>query len=308
MHDIDFIRKKTDLFIKAMRRRNLPEQADEILQMDAKRREAQTKRDELLAKRNQLSQEIGALKKQGGNADDLMAEVKKLKDDIALRETEEENFQQELIKILEILPNVPDDSVPDGADETDNLEVRTYGDPTIPDFKPAQHFDLAENLQLLDFKKGAQLSGARFAVKYGDLAKLERAIANFMLDIHTGENGYTEVDIPVLAKTQTLYGSGHLPKFAEDLYKIEGQDLWLIPTSETMLANYAAEQIIPTETLPLRLTAWTQCFRSEAGAAGRDTRGLIRMHQFSKVELVSIVSPDESFNELERMTAVQKIF
>ncbi|MCH9845457.1 MAG: serine--tRNA ligase, partial [Alphaproteobacteria bacterium] len=302
MHDIDFIRKNTDKFIEAMKRRGLPEQAEKILKIDAMRRNAQTKRDELLAQRNQLSQEIGVIKKNGGDAESLMYQVKGLKNDIEQFENQEQTYQQQLHAILEILPNIPDDSVPDGADENDNVEVRRFLEAEMPDFTPAQHFDIGENLGLLDFKRAAQLSGARFAIKYGDLARLERAIANFMLDTHTAEHGYTEIDVPILAKSSTLYGSGHLPKFTEDLYKIEGQDLWLIPTSETMLANYAAEQILPAEKLPIRLTAWTQCFRSEAGAAGRDTRGLIRMHQFSKVEMVSITAPDESFNELDRMT------
>ncbi|MCH9853032.1 MAG: serine--tRNA ligase [Alphaproteobacteria bacterium] len=302
MHDIDFIRKNTDEFIEAMKRRGLYGVADEILRIDAWRRDAQTKRDEFLAKRNQLSQEIGRRKKQGDNTEVLMNQVKEAKTFIEDYDKHEQDCQQKLTEILEILPNMPDASVPDGKDESDNVEVRRFLEAEMPDFTPAQHFDIGENLGLLDFKRAAQLSGARFAIKYGDLARLERAIANFMLDTHITEHGYTEIDVPILTKSSTLYGSGHLPKFTEDLYKIEGQDLWLIPTSETMLANYAAEQILPAEKLPIRLTAWTQCFRSEAGAAGRDTRGLIRMHQFSKVEMVSITAPEQSFNELDRMT------
>ncbi len=302
MHDIDFIRKNPEKFSEAMKRRGLYGVANEILKVDAWRRNEQTMRDDLLAQRNQLSQEIGAIKKQGGDAETLMNEVKELKNVIANFERDEQANQQRLTKMLEIVPNIPHDSVPDGADESDNVEIRTHLQPTRPNFTPAQHFDIGENLGLLDFKRAAQLSGARFAIKYGDLARLERAIANFMLDTHTAEHEYTEIDVPILAKSSTLYGSGHLPKFTEDLYKIDGHDLFLIPTSETMLANYAADQILPAEKLPIRLTAWTQCFRSEAGAAGRDTRGLIRMHQFSKVEMVSITAPEKSFEELERMT------
>ena len=302
MHDIDFIRKNPEKFTKAMEKRGVFEQMRYILNLDESRRYAQTKRDELLAQRNELSQEIGFIKKVGGDAEYLMNRVKNLKDNIANNEKDEQDYQQKLKEILENLPNMPDDSVPDGVDETDNVEIRAHLQPTRPDFTPAQHFDIGENLGLLDFKRAAQLSGARFAIKYGDLARLERAIANFMLDTHTAEHDYTEIDVPILAKSSTLYGSGHLPKFTEDLYKIDGHDLFLIPTSETMLANYAADQILPAEKLPIRLTAWTQCFRSEAGAAGRDTRGLIRMHQFSKVEMVSITAPEKSFEELERMT------
>ena len=302
MHDIDFIRKNPEKFTEAMKRRGLSEAIEGVLSFDAMRRNSQTTRDSLLAQRNQLSKEIGVIKKQGGYADLLMNEVTELKIEIGELEEREREYQQLLKEILEILPNMPDDSVPDGKDESDNVEIRTYLPPSRPDFAPAQHFDIGENLGLLDFKRAAQLSGARFAIKYGDLARLERAIANFMLDTHTAEHEYTEIDVPILAKSSTLYGSGHLPKFTEDLYKIDGQDLWLIPTSETMLANYAADQILPAEKLPIRLTAWTQCFRSEAGAAGRDTRGLIRMHQFSKVEMVSITAPEKSFEELERMT------
>ncbi len=304
MHDIEFIRKNTDIFQAAMSRRGLGDSTEQILSIDEKRRNAQNERDQLLAQRNQLSQNIGQIKKQGGDADALMEQVKQLKESISDYETTEEKYSAELKSLLEILPNMPHEDVPNGKDESDNQHVRTHGsiDNSRLDFPLKQHFELGEDLQLLDFKHAAQLSGARFAIKYGDLARLERAIASFMLDIHVAENGYTEVEIPVLTKTSTLYGSGHLPKFKEDLYKIAEHDLWLIPTSETMLANYGADRILDKARLPVRLTAWTQCFRSEAGAAGRDTRGLIRMHQFSKVELVSIVTADESFNELERMT------
>ena len=233
--------------------------------------------------------------------DEIINQVHQLKNDIATLEQQEAEFAHNLQQILEILPNLPAKDVPDGKDENDNaLHHRFWRAEITRLSQPKTHADIGEDLGLLDFHYAAKISGARFAVKYGDLAKLERAIANFMLTTHTEENGYLEVDAPVLVHQKTLYGSGHLPKFKQDLYKIEDSELYLIPTSETVLASYAAGQILDRKDLPIRITAWTNCFRSEAGAAGRDTRGLIRMHQFSKVELVSIVDKQNSFDELEK--------
>ncbi len=303
MHDIDFIRKNPTLFNDAMQRRGLGVPAENILAMDRKRRQIQTQRDEQLARRNDLSKQIGGLKQQGKDADAqiLVAEVQKLKAKIQQLETAQQEEAMRLKSCLEILPNMPATDVPDGADESDNVLLHQYGEAKILDFPAKQHFDLGEELGLLDFHYAIKISGARFVVKYGALARLERAIANFMLDIHIQQNAYLEVDSPVLVHGDTLYGSGHLPKFSAELYKIAGEELYLIPTAETVLANYAAGKILSPEKLPIRLVSWTNCFRSEAGAAGRDTRGLIRMHQFSKVELVSIVVAEESGNELERM-------
>ena len=301
MHNIEFIRQNPDIFDLGLKRRGLDAQSSTILKIDSDRRNAQTERDDKLASRNALSKQVGEIKKQGGDASEIINQVHQLKNDIATLEQQEAEFARNLQQILEILPNLPASDVPDGKDENDNALHHRFDEPKLPDFPAKEHADIGEDLGLLDFHYAAKISGARFAVKYGDLAKLERAIANFMLTTHTEENGYLEVDAPVLVHQKTLYGSGHLPKFKQDLYKIEDSELYLIPTSETVLASYAAGQILDPKDLPIRITAWTNCFRSEAGAAGRDTRGLIRMHQFSKVELVSIVDKQNSFDELENM-------
>ena len=225
-----------------------------------------------------------------------MSEVAELKDRIAKGEDEERKLDVEIRETLEVIPNLPRADVPDGADEKSNVEVRRIGTPGKFDFAPKQHFEIGEALGLMDFEAAQKISGARFVVLKGALARLERAIASFMLDLHTGEFGYTEVNPPLLVKDQAAYGTGNLPKFAEDLFKTTN-DFWLIPTAEVSLTNLVRESIIEEAHLPMRLTAWTPCFRSEAGAAGKDTRGMIRQHQFSKVELVSITTPDKSLDE-----------
>ena len=242
------------------------------------------------------------VKKEGGDADAVMAEVHGLKDGIAGEESKERDQASVLQAILQELPNIPAEDVPDGLDENDNVEVRVVGDKPSLDAEPREHFDLGEALGQMDFELAAKLSGARFVVLKAGLARMERALANFMLDLHTAEFGYTEVIPPALVKDDTVYGTGQLPKFAEDLFHTD-DGYWLIPTAEVPLTSLVAGDILRQDDLPLRYTAWTPCFRSEAGAAGKDTRGMIRQHQFSKVELVSITYPKNSNEELERMTA-----
>jgi seryl-tRNA synthetase len=252
--------------------------------------------------RNAASKEIGKAKAAGdeAGAQARIAEVAKLKAEIQTGEEEERRLTAELEGMLAGIPNLPLDEVPDGADENDNVEVARVGTPPQFDFKPKQHFDIGEGLGLMDFEAAARISGARFVVLKGALARLERAIAAFMLDLHTTEFGYTEIQPPVLVRDHALFGTGQLPKFAEDLFQTTAGH-WLVPTAEVPLTNLAREQILPEAELPMRVTAWTPCFRAEAGAAGKDTRGMIRQHQFSKVELVSLTRPEDSLDELERM-------
>ena len=301
MHDIRFIRKNPDAFDAALKRRKLAPMADEILKTDSDRRALQAQMQEMQSRRNQASKEIGALKSKGSNADALIAEVNDIKTKMPALETEEARLAENLESRLLELPNLLDDSVPDGDDEDQNQLIRTIGNvPSFP-FTPKDHVALGEGLGLMDFALGAKLAGARFVVLFGQLARLERALAAFMLDTHTVEFGYVETLPPALVNSQTMTGTGQLPKFAEDLYRTD--DKWLIPTAEVPLTNIVADEITESAVLPLRMTAYTQCFRSEAGSAGRDTRGMIRQHQFSKVEMVSITHPDQSADELERMTS-----
>ena len=300
MHDIRFIRENPTAFDAALGRRKIAPSAESILSIDKERRGLQAQLQEMQSRRNQASKEIGARKAQGGDADDLIAEVNDIKAKMPEMEEQEHALAGKLDALLLELPNLLDASVPDGSDEHDNTLIRTVGDLPSFGFTPKDHVALGEDLNQMDFGLGAKLAGARFVVLRGQLARLERALAAFMLDTHTEEFGYQEALPPTLVNTKTMTGTGQLPKFAEDLYRAD--DKWLIPTAEVPLTNIAADEILPATGLPLRFTAHTSCFRSEAGSAGRDTRGMIRQHQFSKVEMVSIVHPDESAAELERMT------
>lgn len=301
MHDLRFIRENPDAFDKGLGRRGLTPASAEILELDVQRRAAQTAMQEMQQRRNEASKLIGAAKKTGEDAADLIAEVQSIKDRMDTAEKDERARAAALKEILETLPNLPADDVPDGADEDANREERIVGEAPRMNFDAREHFDLGEALGMMDFETAARLSGSRFVVLSGALAKLDRALANFMLTLHTEEFGYTEVVPPALVRSQTMYGTGQLPKFEEDLY-LAGDDFWLIPTAEVPLTSLVADAVTGVDELPLRVTAWTPCFRSEAGSAGKDTRGMLRQHQFSKVELVSITHPDESENELERMT------
>ncbi len=301
MHDVRLIRETPDAFDQGMARRGLEPAAERILELDRRRRAAQTALQEMLTRRNAVSKQVGAAKRNGEDAADLIAEVQSLKDGITANEASEKVLDRDLEAILEGLPNLPAADVPDGNTEDDNREVRTHGDKPDFDFAVREHFDIGEDLGYMDFGAAARLSGARFVVLRGALARLERALAAFMLDLHTQEHGFSEIVTPVLVRENALYGTGQLPKFAEDLYKT-ADDYWLIPTAEVTLTNLAADGILDEAELPQRMTAWTQCFRSEAGAAGKDTRGMLRQHQFSKVEMVCVTHPDQSDAELERMT------
>ncbi len=303
MHDIKFIRENAAEFDRIMQRRGLESPSVQILSLDEKRRKLQTELQALQARRNESSKQIGVLKSSGGTADELIAEVASIKQKIPELEIEEHKLAGQINAILFSMPNLLDDNVPDGASEEENVLLQQVGDIPKFEFKPRDHVALGEVTKGLDFEAAAEISGARFVVLSGQMAKLERALASFMLDIHTSEFGYTEYLPPALVNSKTMTGTGQLPKFEDDLFKTtDGR--WLIPTAEVPLTNMVANQILDADRLPLRMTAYTQCFRSEAGSAGRDTRGMIRQHQFSKVELVSITDPNESDAELDRMTSV----
>jgi seryl-tRNA synthetase len=302
MHDIRFIRDDAKAFDDAMARRGLEPQASAILAVDQERRQIITTLQDLQQKRNETSRQIGEIKKAGGDAEAIMAEVAAIKTEMTTLEEREKSLGENLDVMLLSLPNILDAGVPDGADESDNVEIRKIGEAISFPFNAQDHVALGENLGMMDFAAGAKLSGSRFVVLKSGLARLERALAAFMLDTHCGEFGYQEILPPALVKSDTMQGTGQLPKFAEDLFHTD-DDRWLIPTAEVPLTNLVADEILDADDLPLRLTAYTLCFRAEAGAAGRDTRGMIRQHQFSKVELVSIVEPDQSDDELERMTS-----
>jgi seryl-tRNA synthetase len=302
MHDIRTIRDNPEAFDAALAKRGLPAQSGRLLALDAKRREAMTKAQELQARRNQSAKEIGQKKAKGEDVEALLAAVAKDKAGEAEAETEAKNLEIELEKLLSAIPNLPAADVPLGSDESGNVEIRKVGAPPSFSFPPLPHDELGPKLKMMDFDGAAKLSGSRFVVLKGALARLERALGQFMLDLHTGEKGYTEINPPVLVRDEALYGTGQLPKFGDDLFRT-AQGHWMIPTAEVPLTNLAAGEIIDEEKLPLRMTALTACFRSEAGAAGKDTRGMIRQHQFQKVELVSIAHPDHSETEHERMTS-----
>ena len=300
MHDIRFIRENPDAFDAAMARRGLEPQSGSILETDAKRRALQGQIQDMQSRRNVASKEIGMRKGKGEDADDLIAEVNEIKAKMPGFEEEEGALAASLETVLLELPNILDAEVPDGADEDDNALLRSWGDIPSFDFTPRDHVAVGEGLGQMDFATAAKLSGARFVILRGQLARLERALAAFMLDTHTSEFGYQETLPPFLVNSSAMTGTGQLPKFGEDLFRAD--DKWLIPTAEVPLTNIAADEIWQADQLPMRFTAHTPCFRSEAGAAGRDTRGMIRQHQFSKVELVSVTHPDDSNAEHERMT------
>jgi seryl-tRNA synthetase len=302
MHDIALIRSDPAGFDAGLGRRGLEPASARVLALDAKRRGVQTQLQALLQRRNEASKAIGQGRGRGEDTSGLEDEVAEIKRRIPDLELEERTFGDELNALLAMLPNLPAADVPDGPDETANVEIRRVGTPRNFAFAPKDHVALGEALGLMDFATASRLSGARFVVLKGALARLERALAQFMLDLHTGEFGYTEVAPPALVRDEALYGVGQLPKFADDMFRTTA-GLWLIPTAEVPLTNLAADQILDAGGLPLRVTAFTPCFRSEAGAAGRDTRGMIRQHQFAKVELVSVCRPDQSEAEHERMTS-----
>jgi len=301
MFDIKWIRDNAQEFDNAMARRGLDPQSAGLIELDEKRRQLQFEAQEIQAERNKLSKEVGALKAKGEDAEDLIAKVSRTKDAEAEAEMAAAEAETALGEAMAKLPNRPADDVPEGADEAANEEIRTWGDKPTFDFEAREHFDIGEALGLMDFETAAKMSGARFVLLSGALAHMERALANFMLDLHTTEHGLLEVNPPALVNDLALFGTGQLPKFGGDLFKTE-DGLWLIPTAEVPLTNIVAGTIVEADTLPRRYAAMTWCFRSEAGAAGKDTRGMIRQHQFTKIEMVTISTPETSSEELERMT------
>ncbi len=301
MFDLLLIRDDPDGFDKALARRGEGPVAARLMELDAERRKFQTLVQKAQAQRNKLSEAIGKAKAASKDAGDLVAAVGKLKSSILENENQERGLADELNDLLAQLPNLPLEGVPDGEGEAENRLVREVGDQREFVFEPRQHFDLGEDLGLMDFEAARRMSGARFVILKGALARLERILGQFMLDLHTTRHGYGELATPVLVRKEALFGTGQLPKFAADLYRTE-DGLWLIPTAEVTLLNLGREEVLDEANLPLRVTALTPCFRSEAGSAGKDTRGMMRQHQFSKVELVSITAPEDSEAELQRMT------
>jgi len=300
MLDIRMIRENPEILDQAMARRGKPPVSQEILELDTERRALQTEQQEMQAKRNEASKQIGILKKSGGNADEAIAEVAELKKRMPEVEEQEKAKAAELELLLLGLPNIPADDVPEGLDEDQNIEISKVGEPIIHDFEAKEHDAIGEALGMMSFEDAAKLSGARFVVLRGGLARMERALGQFMLDVHTAEHGYEEVSPPVLVRDNAVRGTGQLPKFSDDLFRTEN-GYWLIPTAEVPLTNLVADEILEEKELPKRMTALTTCFRSEAGAAGKDTRGMIRQHQFYKVEMVSITAPEQSEAEQKRM-------
>ncbi len=312
MHDIKWIRDNPEAFDKALKRRGLEPLSKPLIALDEKRRTAIVTAEQSSARRNAASKEIGEAKKNKdeARANALMAEVGDLKTKLPELETAAKQFEDDLKKELSGIPNLPFDDVPDGADEHGNVEHHHFGAKRAYAFRPKEHVELGEGLGFMDFEAAAKMSGARFVVTKKSLARLERAIGQFMLDLHTGEHGYTEVNPPLLVRDDAMFGTAQLPKFKDDQFSVyagpaqaDASNYWLIPTAEVPLTNLVRESILDEKELPLRLTALTPCFRAEAGAAGRDTRGMIRQHQFTKVELVSVTAPELSRDEHERMLA-----
>ena len=301
MHDLKWIRDNREAFDAGLARRGLEPHAKTVFDMDARHRDAVTELQSFQTERNDLSKQIGLIKKDGGDASEVMAQVSAKKEEMTRLEEDQRILAYEIRNLLLGIPNLLHADVPEGLSEDDNVELSRHGEPRQFNFEAKDHIALGESLGGMDFETAAAMSGARFVVLSGPLARLERALAQFMLNTHTEENGYTEVNPPVLVKDEALIGTGQLPKFGEDLYRTQ-DDLWLIPTAEVSLTNIVANKILTIGDLPLRFTAFTQCFRQEAGAAGKDTRGMIRHHQFEKVEMVSIVAHEESEAELDRMT------
>ena len=302
MLDIKLIRENPEKINELLKRRNPDLSIDEVIAIDVQRRKVQSQADELRAKRKKDSQMIGELKKKGENTDAVQAEVKLLGDEIKALEEEESKLDEKQRDLLLHTPNTPDETTPVGKSEDDNVVVSTWGEPTKFDFDAKAHWDLCEEKNLVDFERGVKLSQSRFTLYRGKGARLERAIINSFLDYHTGEQGYEEILPPFMANAQTMTGTGQLPKFKEDMYKCENEDLYLIPTAEVPVTNIYQGEILAEEDLPKYMTAYTPCFRREAGSAGKDTRGLIRVHQFNKVELVKLCKPETSPMEHEKLT------
>lgn len=302
MLDLKFVRENLDKVAEAMKNRHTEVDLDAFRKLDQERRDLLQEVEADKSMRNSVSAEISKMKKNGEDASEKILSMRTLGDKIAETDKKLKEVEQGLCDIMLTIPNMPDASVPVGKDDTENPEVRKWGEPTHFDFEPKAHWDLGEDLGILDSNRAAKVSGGRFYYYLGLGARLERAVYNFMLDQHTQKDGYTEVIPPYIVNRETMTGTGQLPKFHEDMYRLEGMEMYLIPTAEVPLTNYYRDEIIDGAKLPIYLTAFTPCFRAEAGSAGRDTRGLIRQHQFHKVEMVKFTKPEDSFDELEKLT------
>jgi seryl-tRNA synthetase len=302
MLDLNFVRDNLDLVKMKMRERGLGDTLEDFESLDRERRQLLTEVEGRKARRNKVSDEIATLKKQKRDTAALIAEMKPLSSEIQELDERAKACDERLRELLRLVPNIPHPSVPVGHSSADNQEVRRWGEPRHFDFEPQAHWDLGPALGILDFERATKIAGARFAVYVGLGAKLERALASFMLDMHTREHGYTEILPPFVVNSGSLFGTGQLPKFKDDLFHLEGTDYWLIPTAEVPVTNLYSGEVLEAEKLPVKHCAWTACFRSEAGSYGKDTRGIIRQHQFQKVELVKFALPENSYEELERLT------
>lgn len=302
MLDVKWIRSNQDEVRTFLANRNNDFDISPLLSMDEEKRALLGETEELKARRNEGSKQVGAAKAKGEDISAVMEEMKGISEKIKEIDARIGEIDSAMSDMLLSIPNRPHESVPVGRDENDNVEVRRWGEPFAFSFEPKAHWDIGEALGILDFEKGASLAQSRFTVLKGRGARLERALTNFMLDLHTMRHGYLEVEPPFMVNSKTMQGTGQLPKFAEDLYKCEGDDLWLIPTSEVPLTNLHADEILEEEDLPKYYTAYSPCFRREAGAYGRDVRGMLRQHQFDKVEMVKLATPETSYDELEKMT------
>ena len=303
MLDLKFVRQHQEVVEESLRKRRAQVDLSAFSRLDERRRSLLVESEELKRQRNTLSQEVGQLKKAGRDASAIQEEVKGISGRAKDLDAELAEVDQGLEEIILTIPNIPNPDVPEGDDENDNRVERTWGEIPGFGFEPKPHWELGEELGLLDFERAAKLSGARFAVLYGAMARLERGLINFMLDLHTQEHGYREVLPPFMVNSEAMRGTGQLPKFAEDLFRVENGDYWLIPTAEVPVTNLHAKEVLNEADLPLKYTAYTPCFRAEAGSYGRDTRGLIRQHQFDKVELVTFARPEESYQILEQLTS-----
>ena len=303
MLDIRFVRENAELVKEACRRRFKPmdEVVDELVEIDAQRRKLNAKTDDLKAQQNRASKQIPVMKKNGEDTTALMAEMKEIAEESKKCGEELAKLEDRQLDLILRIPNIPNEAVPYGKDDTENVELRRWGEPKKFDFEPKAHWDIGQDLNILDPERAGKVTGARFHF-YKDLgARLERAIMNYFLDTHTA-NGYTEIFPPFMANKASMTGTGQLPKFAEDMYKLEGEDLYLIPTAEVPVTNFHRGEVLDKASLPIKYCAYSACFRAEAGSAGRDTRGLIRQHQFNKVELVKFADPEKSYEELEELT------
>lgn len=303
MHDLAYFRSHFDEVAERLATRSNPPNLDQFRELDSRRRAAISQTEQLKARKNAESTEIGRLRQQGADTSIRQQQVRAIGEEIAALDEQLKGLDGQFRELLAGIPNVPHPSVPVGRDAAANVEVRRVGEPRRFDFQPKAHWDLGPELGILDLERAAKITGARFALYWGLGARLERALINFMLDMHTREHGYTEVLPPFLVNSQSLFGTGQLPKFADDLFKCEKHDLWLIPTAEVPVTNIYRDETIEGDLLPVKLCAYTPCFRSEAGSYGRDVRGIIRQHQFQKVELVKFTRPEQSYDELEKLTA-----